>query len=67
LIGLNQDLSGRSVVEDIVDMGNTGWAQGIIQKTKCKTFKIASFLQATEAYKKDIKIDYVGIEFLINL
>jgi hypoxanthine phosphoribosyltransferase len=24
LIGLNQDLSGRSVVEDIVDMGNTG-------------------------------------------
>ena len=41
LIGLNQDLTGRSVIiiEDIVDTGNTvSRIERIIQKTKCKAF-----------------------------
>jgi hypoxanthine phosphoribosyltransferase len=60
LIGLNQDLTGRSVVvlEDIVDTGNTLVELKELFK---KTFKIATLFFKPEAYKKDIKIDYVGI------
>jgi hypoxanthine phosphoribosyltransferase len=40
LIGINQDLTGRSVViiEDIVDTGNTLVELKELFKTKCKTF-----------------------------
>jgi hypoxanthine-guanine phosphoribosyltransferase len=40
LIGLNQDLTGRSVVviEDIVDTGNTLVELKELFSTKCKTF-----------------------------
>jgi hypoxanthine-guanine phosphoribosyltransferase len=60
LIGLNQDLTGRSVVilEDIVDTGTIGLK--IIQSANVKHFKIATLFFKPEAYKK-IKIDYVGI------
>lgn len=64
LIGLNQDLSGRTVVvvEDIIDTGNTIEALKEIFKNKnVKHFKIASLFFKPEAYKKDIKIDYIGI------
>jgi len=65
LIGLNETLEGRDViiVEDIVDTGNT-----IVQmmddlaKRKCASVKIAALLFKPEAYRKDVKIDYVGIE-----
>jgi hypoxanthine phosphoribosyltransferase len=64
LIGLDQDLSGRSVViiEDIVDTGNTlVELKAMFKKQNVKHFKIATLFFKPEAYKQDIKIDYVGI------
>lgn len=64
LIGLNQNLEGRSVViiEDIIDTGNTlVELKALLKKQNPKHFKIATLFLKPEAYKKDIKIDYVGI------
>ncbi len=64
LIGLNQNLEGRTVIviEDIVDTGNTLEELKILfKKQKVKHFKIATLFLKPEAYKKDIKLDYVGI------
>jgi len=64
LIGLNQDLEGRTVVviEDIVDTGNTiAELKELIKKQNVKHFKIATLFLKPDAYKKDVKIDYVGI------
>lgn len=64
LIGLNQDLTGRTVVviEDIVDTGNTLEAlKMMFKKQNVKHFKIATLFLKPDAYKKDIKLDYVGI------
>ncbi|MCY1235951.1 Hypoxanthine phosphoribosyltransferase [compost metagenome] len=65
LIGLNQDLSGRTVVviEDIVDTGNTlVELKAMFEAQNVKQLKIATLFLKPEAYKKDIKIDYIGIE-----
>lgn len=64
LIGLNQNLEGRTViiVEDIVDTGNTiEELKHIFKNQGVKHFKIATLFLKPEAYKKDIKLDYVGI------
>ncbi|MCI4444315.1 MAG: hypoxanthine phosphoribosyltransferase [Lentimicrobium sp.] len=64
LIGLDQDLTGRTVIiiEDIVDTGNTLVAlKELFKKQNVKHFKIATLFFKPEAYKKEIKIDYVGI------
>jgi adenylate kinase len=64
LIGLNQDLKDRTVVivEDIVDTGNTVEVLKAIFKEKgVKHLKIATLFFKPDAYKKDIKLDYVGI------
>ncbi|HKX86098.1 MAG TPA: hypoxanthine phosphoribosyltransferase [Flavobacterium sp.] len=64
LIGLNQNLEGRTVivVEDIVDTGNTiEELKHIFKSQNVKHFKIATLFLKPEAYKKDIKLDYVGI------
>lgn len=64
LIGLNQSLEGRTVivVEDIVDTGNTiEELKQIFKNQSVKHFKIATLFLKPEAYKKDIKLDYVGI------
>ena len=64
LIGINQDLSGRSVViiEDIIDTGNTIEELKVLFKAQnVKRFKVATLFFKPEAYKKDIKIDYIGI------
>ncbi len=64
LIGLNQDLSGRSVVvfEDIVDTGNTVEVlKALFKDQGVKRLKIATLFFKPEAYRKDIKIDYIGI------
>ncbi|GAA4271345.1 adenylate kinase [Aquimarina gracilis] len=65
LIGLNQDVSGRTVVviEDIVDTGNTiEVLSGLLANLNCKEVKIATLFFKPEAYTKKIKIDYFGIE-----
>ncbi len=65
LIGLNEHLKGRTVVilEDIVDSGIT------IQKLhkelvalEAEKIYIGSMLLKPQAYKGDLKIDYVGLE-----
>jgi hypoxanthine phosphoribosyltransferase len=64
LIGINQDLAGRSVVvvEDIVDTGNTvEELKAIFKQQNVKHFKIATLFLKPDAYQKDIKLDYVGI------
>jgi hypoxanthine phosphoribosyltransferase len=64
LIGINQNLEGRTVVviEDIVDTGSTlEELKDLFKKQNVKHFKIATLFLKPEAYKKDIKIDYVGI------
>jgi hypoxanthine phosphoribosyltransferase len=64
LIGLDQDLTGRTVVviEDIVDTGNTLVAlKELFKKQNVAHFKIATLFFKPEAYKHEVKIDYVGI------
>lgn len=64
LIGINQNLEGRTVVilEDIVDTGNTvEELKKMFKAQKVKHCKIATLFFKPEAYTKDIKIDYVGI------
>lgn len=64
LIGLNQDLEGKTVVivEDIVDTGNTiEELKAIFKEKNVKHLKIATLFFKPEAYKKDIKLDYIGI------
>lgn len=65
LLGLNEDIKGRTVIvlEDIVDTGVTLeslYAQlGALQPAELKT---AALLFKPHAYKKNIKVDYVGME-----
>ena len=64
LIGLNQSLEGRTVivVEDIVDTGNTiEELKALFKAQNVAHFKIATLFFKPEAYKKDIKLDYIGI------
>lgn len=63
LIGLNQSLEGRSVVviEDIVDTGNTvAELKKIFEGHNLKQLKIATLFFKPDAYKQDIKLDYIG-------
>jgi adenylate kinase len=65
LIGLTQDLTGRTVVilEDIIDSGNTlVEVHRIFKNEGVKELKIATLFYKPEAYKKDFKLHYVGIE-----
>ena len=64
LIGLNENLEGKTVVivEDIVDTGNTiEQLKAIFKEQKVKHLKIATLFLKADVYKKDIKLDYVGI------
>ncbi|MEO8933886.1 MAG: adenylate kinase [Xanthomarina sp.] len=65
LIGLTQDLSGRTVVilEDIIDSGNTlEEIHRIFKSENVKQLIIATLFYKPAAYKKDFKLHYVGIE-----
>lgn len=64
LIGLNSDISGRSVilVEDIVDTGTTIVAlKAMLKKHNPKNVKIATLFFKPDVYDKDVRLDYVGI------
>ena len=65
LIGLTQDLTDRTVVilEDIIDSGKTlEEVHRIFRNENVKELKIATLFHKPEAYKKDFKLHYVGIE-----
>src|SRR5690606_7194108 len=65
LIGLNKDISGRTVVvlEDIIDTGNTLIEiKKSLENQNIKQLKIATLFFKPEAYTKDIPIDYIGME-----
>lgn len=65
LIGLTQDLTGRTVVilEDIIDTGKTlQEIHRIFKNEGVKQLLIATLFHKPEAYKKDFKLHYVGIE-----
>jgi hypoxanthine phosphoribosyltransferase len=65
MIGLTEEIKGRTVVivEDIVDTGVTiEKLVALLTKKEVKQIKIASFLLKPDAYTKDIKVDYVGME-----
>ena len=63
LIGLSTPVEGRDVVilEDIIDTGNTlEEIYRLFENRKVKSFRIATLFFKPDAYKKDLKIDYVG-------
>jgi len=65
LIGLNENLTGRTViiVEDIVDSGNT--LEKVLEELKKhnpKSIKVATLFFKPTAYTKKIKLDYKGID-----
>ena len=65
LIGLNEDLKGRTVVvlEDIVDSGITITNMlDEIRKYQPAEVQIATMLLKPQALKNDVKLDYVGLE-----
>lgn len=65
LIGLTQDLSGRTVVilEDIIDTGGTlNEIYRIFKNENVKQLIIATLFFKPDAYNKDFKIHFVGME-----
>ena len=64
-MGLTSSIEGRRVivVEDIVDTGNTiVELKEILKENGAAESKICTLLLKPDAYKKDIKIDYVAME-----
>lgn len=65
LLGLNQNLKGRQVVllEDIVDTGNTlVEIDKLLKEAEVKDYKVVTLFYKPEAYKKDIPVQYKGME-----
>jgi hypoxanthine phosphoribosyltransferase len=65
LIGLAEDLEGKNVIllEDIIDTGITIEALvGQLRALKVADLRIATLLFKPQAYTKNLKIDYVGLE-----
>ncbi len=65
LIGLSEDISGRSVViiEDIVDTGITlERLITVLNRKNVKQIKVATVLLKPESYTKEFKIDYYGMK-----
>ncbi len=65
LIGLTETIENRTViiVEDIIDTGNTlEKLYSLLKGKKAKEIKTVTLLFKPDAYKKTIKVDYIGIE-----
>lgn len=65
LIGLNEELTGRTVVilEDIVDTGITITnAMAKIQSMNPAEIQVATLLLKPDALKTEVRLDYVGLE-----
>ncbi len=65
LIGLDRVLTGRTVVviEDIIDTGITmAHTIPLLKNLEAEEVKIATLLFKPDAFKKDYKIDYVGMK-----
>ncbi|PIE99667.1 MAG: adenylate kinase [Polaribacter sp.] len=63
LIGLSEDLAGKSVIilEDIIDTGNTlEEIYNIFSVKNVKELKIATLFFKPDVFKKDLPIDYIG-------
>jgi hypoxanthine phosphoribosyltransferase len=65
LIGLNENIEGRTVVilEDIVDTGIT--IENILMqlaKLNPKEVKIATLLLKPDSLQKEVQLDYIGLE-----
>ena len=64
-LGLTADITGRRVivVEDIVDSGNTiVELKKILEEKGAAESKICTLLLKPDAYKKDVRLDYVAME-----
>lgn len=64
-IGLTADVKDRRVIvfEDIVDTGNTMVAlKDLLMDKGAKDVRICTMLMKPEVYKKDMVLDYVGME-----
>ncbi|HUH52152.1 MAG TPA: hypoxanthine phosphoribosyltransferase [Flavobacterium sp.] len=65
LIGLGVNVENRTVIilEDIIDTGNTLVVlNDLFKDKKVKSLKVATLFFKPEAYKKELPIDYIGIE-----
>ncbi|MDR0659613.1 MAG: hypoxanthine phosphoribosyltransferase [Prevotellaceae bacterium] len=64
LIGLTKSIKGRTaiILEDIVDSGKTlEELINTLHTHKPKEVKLATLLFKPDTYKKDIKLDYIGL------
>ena len=64
-MGLTADITGRRVIviEDIVDSGNTiVELKKILEEKGASESRICTLLLKPDAYKKDVKLDYVALE-----
>jgi len=64
LVGLNEDLTGKTVVilEDIIDTGNTlEKIYDIFEDLPIKQLKLATLFFKPDVFKKALPIDYIGI------
>ena len=64
-MGLTADITGRRVIviEDIVDSGNTiVELKKILEEKGAAESRICTLLLKPDAYKKDVKLDYVALE-----
>ena len=64
-MGMTADITGRRVIviEDIVDSGNTiVELKRILEEKGVSESRICTMLLKPDAYKKDVKLDYVAME-----
>ena len=63
LVGINEDLTGRTVIilEDIIDTGNTlQQIYNIFKNKNLKQLKVATLFFKPDVFKKELPINYIG-------